>query len=268
MRTTRWLFLSMVCSLVVAHFACSGDDGNNNNGGTQCSDGQDNDGDGTKDFPADPSCNSADDETEDGLVSAKCDNDKDDDGDGKTDYPNDPGCFAAQQDSEEDDCPDGPGCPQCANGKDDDMNGTTDFPSDSGGCTSASDTDEYTRNPVACGAGVNIKTLPFTGKDTGMLMAGAQSLLTSPTCGGSGTEVVYEIRAQVPKVIVATTDLDNTMADTVLSLRSSMCSDPASEVMCNDNVITTDKQSTLTVSISPPGTYYPVAGSKGSPGGA
>jgi hypothetical protein len=256
----------MLCSLFALHFACSGDDGNNNNSGVQCSDGQDNNGDGVKDFPGDPSCTSADDETEDGLISPQCSDEVDNDGDGKHDFPNDPGCFAAQQDSEEDDCPDGPGCPQCSNGKDDDGNGVTDFPSDSAGCSAASDTDEYTQNPIACGAGVQIKKLPFTGQAQGMLMAGAQSHLTG-MCGGTGTEEVYEIRVQVPKVIVATTNNDLTMADTVLYLRSEDCANMSEEVLCNDNVDTTDKQSTLTASISTPGTYYLVVDSKDSLGG-
>jgi large repetitive protein len=266
MRTTRWLFVSMICSLFVLHFACSGDDGNNNMGGTQCSDGQDNNGDGAKDFPGDPSCTSADDETEDGLISPQCNDEKDNDGDGKHDFPNDPGCFAPQQDSEEDDCPDGPGCPQCSNNKDDDANGVTDFPSDTGGCMAASDTDEYTQNPIACGTGVQIKKLPFTGTAQGMLMAGAQSHLTG-MCGGTGTEDVYEIRVLVPKVIVATTNNDLTMADTVLYLRSADCVNMSEEVLCNDNIDAVDKQSTLTASISTPGTYYLIVDSKDSIGG-
>lgn len=262
---SRWLLLTALSSMLVLHFACSDDGGSNN--GVQCSDGKDNDGDGMIDFPADLGCTGEDDENEDDAPSAQCSDGRDNDGDGKHDYPNDPGCFAPNQDSEEDDCPDGPACPQCSNGKDDDGNGVTDFPSDNGGCSSASDLDEFTHDPVACGAGVNIKPLPFTGMDTGMLMAGAQSNLTG-ACGGTGTEVVYEIRALVPKVIVATTNLDTTTADTVLYLRSADCTDMSQELLCNDNIDTSDDQSTLTVSISTPGTYYLVVDSKDSLGGA
>lgn len=265
MRAPRWL---IVCALApfVMHLACSDEPGGNNST-IQCDDGRDNDGDGTKDFPADPSCDGPDDETEDGMVSPLCNDGRDNDGDGRTDFPNDPGCFAEQQDSEEDDCPDGPGCPQCANGKDDDMNGQTDFPNDVGGCTAASDVDEYTRNPIACGGGITIDTIPFTGMVTGkMLMAGAPSSLAGQ-CGGMGDEHVYEIRVQQPKVIVATTDLDGTTADTVLYLRTEDCINMSTEVACNDDVATADKQSTLTVSVSTPGTYYLVVDSKDSLGG-
>lgn len=233
----------------------------------QCNDGKDNDGNGLKDYPEDPSCTSEFDETEDGIPTPQCKNEKDDDGDGRTDYPNDPGCFAPQQDSEEDDCPDGPGCPQCANGIDDDMNGSTDFPSDGGGCTSASDIEEYTSNPNACGSGIVFKKIPFTGKTSGTLMAGAPSRLQA-TCGGTGTEDIYEIRVLVPKVIVATTNTDSSTADTVLSLRSANCMDAMSEIACNDNVDASDKQSTLTASISTPGTYFLIVDSKDAVGGA
>ena len=138
MRTSRWLLATALATLLVTPFACSDDAGNNSD--IQCDDGRDNDGDGTKDYPGDPSCDSALDLTEDGLVSPQCKDETDNDGDGKTDYPNDPGCFAPQQDSEDDECPSGAACPQCSNGKDDDMNGSTDFPSDSGGCTAGTRT--------------------------------------------------------------------------------------------------------------------------------
>ena len=55
---------------------------------TQCSDGIDNDGDGKIDFPNDPECKSADDDSE----APECSNGKDDDGDGKIDRA-DPGCY-------------------------------------------------------------------------------------------------------------------------------------------------------------------------------
>ncbi len=264
MRTSRWLLVTALASLTVTPFACSDDAGNNSD--IQCDDGVDNDGDGTKDYPADPSCDSALDLTEDGLVSPLCKDEVDNDGDGKTDYPNDPGCFAPQQDSEDDDCPNGPACPQCANGIDDDMNGSTDFPQDNGGCTAASDSEEYTSNPIACGAGVTFDRIPFTGKTSGMLMAGAASALTG-MCGGTGNEDVYEIRVTVPKVIVATTMNDGTMADTVLYVRSAMCTDSTAELACNDNIDSVEKRSTLTTSLLP-GTYYLVVDSKDAVGGA
>lgn len=54
----------------------------------QCDDGIDNDGDGKIDFPNDPECKSADDDSE----APECSNAKDDDGDGKIDRA-DPGCY-------------------------------------------------------------------------------------------------------------------------------------------------------------------------------
>ncbi|HEX5063959.1 MAG TPA: hypothetical protein VFV99_31485, partial [Kofleriaceae bacterium] len=160
------------------------------------------------------------------------------------------------QDDETDDCPDGPSCPQCSNNKDDDGNGQTDYPNDSGGCASASDTDEYTRNPVACGSNVMIKILPFDGHAMGTIGNMGASSLVSPTCGGAGLEDVYELRVTSPKVIVASTDSDATGIDTVLYIRGSDCANMSSEMVCNDDISTTDKKSTVTKSITTPGTYY------------
>src|SRR5690606_27962279 len=62
-------------------------------------------------------------------------------GDGLVDFPDDPGCETASDQSEADACPSGPGCPQCGNGADDDGDGLVDFPADPG-CAMASDTGE------------------------------------------------------------------------------------------------------------------------------
>jgi large repetitive protein len=267
MRVSRHLLLVLALLSLATLPMCAGDD-NSFTSKVECSDGKDNDGDGMIDFPDDLGCVGHDDDSEGDPPSPQCKDGRDNDGDGKIDYPYDPGCFAPQQDSEDDDCPDGPNCPQCGNGIDDDMNGLTDFPSDAAGCTSASDIDEYTQNPAACGSNKMIKKLPFDGRATGMLMAGAASGLMSPECGGSGTEDVYEIRINVPKVVVASTANDGTTADTVLYLRSADCQNNASELACNDNVSTTIKASTLTVPISTKGTYYLVVDAKDALGGA
>ncbi len=63
----------------------------------QCSDGVDNDGDGKIDFPADPGCDSRQDDDERNF---QCSDRVDNDGDGKIDFPNDPGCSSPQDDSE------------------------------------------------------------------------------------------------------------------------------------------------------------------------
>ena len=104
-------------------------------------------------FPTIFGCANAQDDSEDSAPLPQCSDNRDNDGgDEKIDYPADPGCVVAQQDTETDDCPDGPGCPQCGNGKDDDNNGLTDYPADPG-CTSAGDTDEYTDNPSRAAPG-------------------------------------------------------------------------------------------------------------------
>ncbi len=68
---------------------------------TACNDGIDNDGD-TKIDAMDPGCDSVDDDTEDPDPNPlpQCSNGSDDDGDGTTDYPDDPGCSNAADDKE------------------------------------------------------------------------------------------------------------------------------------------------------------------------
>ena len=71
-----------------------------------CSDGIDNDGDGTADYPDDPGCASSVDESENNA-SVACDNRKDDDGDGLIDFPRDPGCLSSSYSLENPQCQDG-----------------------------------------------------------------------------------------------------------------------------------------------------------------
>jgi hypothetical protein len=184
----------------------------------------------------------------------QCNDGIDNDGDGFTDYPNDPGCFSPNEDSEIDDCPSGPDCPQCSNGIDDDGNGFTDFAGGDPGCYAAGDYDEYTQDPTACGGGTQIQSLPFDGHVMGTFTGGATSQLMGK-CGGSGSEQVFEIRLTQPKVMVATTDTGNTAADTVLYVRSAMCTDATQELACNDDISMTDHQSSVTVPLEA-GTYY------------
>ncbi|RIL07979.1 MAG: hypothetical protein DCC71_01255 [Proteobacteria bacterium] len=82
-----------------------------------CNNGDDDDGDGLGDYPADPGCVSGDDPSEKDA-SLACDDGIDNDGDGFIDDPADPGCFDpawAQEDS------------KCQNGLDDDGDGAIDF---------------------------------------------------------------------------------------------------------------------------------------------
>lgn len=232
MHALRWLVLGVV---VLPLVACGGGGKNNNT-------------------PPDAGSN---------APAPKCSDGVDNDGDGKIDYPADPGCYAPNQDDETDDCPDGPGCPACSNGSDDDLNGSTDYPDDPG-CTYAADNDEYTENPVACGDQVHIRHLPLDGHVQGTLASGTSTL--QGACGGPGTEDVYELRIMHPKVVVATTDGAST-ADTVLYLRTASCTDPNMELACDDDISSLDHNSTVTASITEPGTYYLVVDTKSSAGG-
>jgi hypothetical protein len=93
----------------------------------QCSDGRDNDGDGLTDFPDDPGCSSAEDNTEDDRPRGEppvdsCNDGEDNDGDGATDA-DDTEC----QDPE-DGVEDGSDIPPdtCSDGEDNDGDGVTD----------------------------------------------------------------------------------------------------------------------------------------------
>ncbi len=75
---------------------------------------------------------------DDTCTPAVCSNGRDDDGDGERDYPLDPGCETPADDDETDP----PEPPQCANGQDDDFNGATDFPDDPSCESAADPTEE------------------------------------------------------------------------------------------------------------------------------
>ena len=125
---------------------------------TQCSDGIDNNGDGRVDFPNDPGCTDASDDSEilDGPL-PQCADGVDNDFDGRVDFGFDPDCRSAADDDERSPpaCRDGvdndgdglvdlddPGCQDdpdrfsefnlaaCRNGQDDDEDGRVDFPND------------------------------------------------------------------------------------------------------------------------------------------
>ena len=130
-----------------------------------CQDEIDNDGDGLIDFPADPGCSSADDESEVNSGPAQCSNDEDDDGDGFTDE-NDPNCHTDGNPSnsssyDPNDNSESGTLPACWNGVDDDEDGKTDYPADPG-CASPVDTDETDPSPGGGGGGGGVEnTLPL-----------------------------------------------------------------------------------------------------------
>jgi hypothetical protein len=82
-----------------------------------CADGQDGDGDGRVDFPADPGCASAGDASE-RSAALPCDDGLDGDADGLVDVPADPGCFEPGSLLEN---------PQCDDGLDNDGDGAVDW---------------------------------------------------------------------------------------------------------------------------------------------
>lgn len=250
---------SLICLFALSLFACGDAKIGPDAGLGVCSDGIDNDGDGKIDFPADVGCENESDTSEENTA-PQCSDHRDNDEDGKTDFPEDPGCVAPNVDDEVDDCPSGPNCPQCSDGKDNDFNGITDYPADTGGCTSAADAVEFTDDALACGAGLTIQPMPIGGVATGMLM-GSMSSVTSPCGGGNNLPAVaYVLHVAAPKVIVASTDGAGTAIDTVLDLRSSMCSAETAEVACHDDIApgttsTANKKSKVVASVQP-GTYY------------
>ncbi len=99
-----------------------------------CDDGVDNDQDGLIDFPNDPGCSDASDDTE--YVPTQCNDGIDNDLDGHIDLA-DVGCAFAGDDDETDP----PATPECADGIDNDGDGFADFPADPG-CSSIGDTVE------------------------------------------------------------------------------------------------------------------------------
>lgn len=100
----------------------------------QCSDGVDNDGDVAVDYPEDPGCATADDNTEDGSHYSsrpQCNDNVDNDYDNAEDM-NDSECESPADNIE------GPETPACSDGIDNDEDGAIDHPDDSG-CSTAGD---------------------------------------------------------------------------------------------------------------------------------
>ncbi|PIP73700.1 MAG: hypothetical protein COW88_01135 [Candidatus Lloydbacteria bacterium CG22_combo_CG10-13_8_21_14_all_47_15] len=112
----------------------------------QCSDGIDNDGNGFSDYPNDPGCSSASDNSESGYA-PQCSDGIDNDGNGVVDYPDDLGCSSANDNNESG------WLPECSDGIDNDGNGLIDYPNDPG-CSSASDNSESGYAPQ-CSDGID-----------------------------------------------------------------------------------------------------------------
>ena len=86
---------------------------------SECDDGLDNDGDGSTDYPDDPGCADAGDDSEkDQTGTYPCDDGEDNDADTLTDCPDDPGCVHPAANMED---------PTCQDGEDNDGDGKIDF---------------------------------------------------------------------------------------------------------------------------------------------
>ncbi len=113
---------------------CSSPQGNDESSATsQCQDGTDNDGDGAADFPADFSCSARTDNDE-ANPQAQCQDGIDNDGDGAIDFPGDFSCQSAQDNDEL--LPNA----QCQDGVDNDEDTLVDLLDP--GCSNAQDNDE------------------------------------------------------------------------------------------------------------------------------
>src|SRR5689334_7687408 len=114
----------------------------------ECSNGQDDDGNGQVDFPNDAGCKSATDDSEENDLEfdssvPECQNKADDDGDGKIDFgggaSNDPQCGAA---ADVDESTAGIQQPECATATDEDGDGFGGFATGDPECSSTADNDE------------------------------------------------------------------------------------------------------------------------------
>jgi cysteine-rich repeat protein len=111
----------------------------------KCSDGLDNDTDGSIDYPNDPGCTGPLDASEE----LDCVDGLDNDGDGLVDYPSERaeyGCTWWDDPSEK---------PQCSDGLDNDRDGDIDYPADPQ-CMSASWTAEFDQPAEYCGLGAEL----------------------------------------------------------------------------------------------------------------
>ncbi len=180
-----------------------------------CSDGLDNDSDGLIDYPADPGCSSEGDTDE---TNPECSDGVDNDGDMDTDFPADDDCVAAADLRE---APD----PECSNGVDDNGDGLVDFPADPG-CTDENDPNES--GAPDCPGGLPVEEITYTGLATGTT-SGAST--TAGSCGGAAAPEAF-VYVEVP--VQLTTLSINTFGTIFADLLyvQSQCADPATELGC------------------------------------
>ncbi len=152
-----------------------------------------------------------------------CSDGVDDDGDAKFDFPTDPGCDSATDNDETDTCPSGASCPACSNGMDDDGDSMTDYPLDPS-CTSAAG------NSEACSGEQDPITSIASGTTMGTLIGAHDD--HNPSCGADGGgDVLYTLALPAMRTLVL--DTEGTVADTVLSLLPTTCTEPS--LACDDD---------------------------------
>ena len=214
-----------------------------------CNDGIDNDEDGLVDL-MDPGCDSGVDDDEQHL--AACADGKDNDGDGKYDYPNDPGCQSGIDPTEEDPSV----LPQCSDGVDNDGDSLIDYPEDPG-CSSSIDNQEFNHVFGVCGPTVPMVDLTATGQASERVEIPGPSVLSSPECGGQGSEFAYTYEVtKTDRGLVVSTDHMNTTLDTVVYVRTG-CDDDTTELACGHGGGTVATRGTeLVLDRAEPGTYY------------
>ncbi len=176
------------------------------------------------------------------CLPAQCNDGMDNNGDGPIDYPMDPGCASTSDDTEETVCP-GPSCPACSDGADNDTDGQIDYPADTG-CQSASGITEgcAESDPI-----VQITTPTTLGTLVGAVDDHNPSCVTS---NQPDKMFLLDVATTLQSLVI---DTENSVVDTVLSLMTSACSEPA--LACDDDGGVGTGDSLITRAFVAPGTY-------------
>ncbi|OGJ74039.1 hypothetical protein A2217_00110 [Candidatus Peribacteria bacterium RIFOXYA2_FULL_55_28] len=230
----------------------------------QCSDGEDNDGDGATDYPDDFSCSSDTDDDETNPKS-ECQDGLDNDGNGLIDFPNDPGC-SSKQDNDEDGFD-----PQCNDGLDNDGDGATDFSGGDFSCSSATDNDET--NPKAqCQDGLDndgnglidfpndpgCSSQQDNVEQGGILQADLSITKSGPVSVMRGSTVIYTITAtnNGPHTAQNVTIGDNVPSGLQFNAAQSdsNCALVANTVRCNNITLSSGQSETVNIAFTVPTT--------------
>jgi hypothetical protein len=173
---------------------------------------------------------------------AECNDGLDNNSDVVFDFPNDPGCESKSDDTETTVCP-GPSCPVCADGLDNDGDGLIDFPADPG-CIAASAGNE------GC-SGEQDEILDIVAATTVGTLVGAHDD-HNPVCVTSNfADKIFKL--EIPTLSALSIDTEGSAVDTVLSLMTSACSEPA--LACDDDGGVGTGDSLITRSFVPGGVY-------------